>query len=477
MSERKNKFEHVPDGDNGNSSKRAEKSKNFGKTIRNLAKIGVLSGMTLLPTVGCQSESRKIQPSKPNYERQREEEPDKEFWSKVAPENIETVKKIIRTRYVDEVDPNIESVDSLLGLDPHTRYIPKPETGENIKAVSRQFLLPDGKTGYIKLDSFRKSSDAEVSEAIDILKKQGMQQLVLDLRYNSGGYFTSATAIADRFLQPEKLIVYTEGRAISSYAGYYSISYPQWEGPLIILINTDTASASEIVAGALQDHDRAIIVGELSFGKGLVQKSFKFKNGDILRLTTKRWYLPSRRNVQRSYKPWESVGRYSERAYDTEKRMSNLGNKPTALTKGGRVVTHHSGIVPDTTISDERAPEGPVRKLVDQYGNTLNSFAVEYLNEHDIKLSLGDFVKYFKVSDMTLKNFKKVIAGTDSVLAFKIDNPEFDDELRYLLKREIGFVKYGPRGHLALDEQLHKAVGVFSEEKRLLSKGAVKQRE
>ncbi len=385
------------------------------------------------------------------------------------------LEKIILENYVDPVDPNIASVDSLAGMDPHTRYLPKKtiEKHDNRlegKTVSHEFMLPDMKTGYIKLDIFRKSSAAEIREAIRTLKNQGMQQLILDLRYNGGGYLSAAVEIADEFLPQGKLIVFKEGRTPSSYQEFYSENNPMWEGPLIILMNYESASAAEIVAGAIQDYDRGVIVGELSFGKGLVQKKYRFTNEDELLITVSCWNTPSGRNIQRRYKPWEQIAEYNEQAYDLEARVAALDTLPKKSTVGGRLLPEHSGIIPDTTISAGPMPKKEIRKLVDEQGQTLSLFAERYVREHNIKYTLKEFIVNFEVDDATVAAFKKMIAGTDSMLAFKINDPEFDDELKSLLRREIGLARYGPQGYWELDDQLRKAAGVFQESNRLLTR-------
>jgi len=159
----------------------------------------------------------------------------------------------------------------------------------------------DDKVGFIKLSHFSKSTEAEFTEAMIKLRKSGMERLILDLRRNPGGFLAAATAISDEFIGKDKLIVYTEGRAQPRFE-FKATSKGSFEtGALVVLIDEGSASASEIVAGAIQDWDRGIIVGRRSFGKGLVQEQFKFEDGSALRLTVSRYYTPAGRSIQKPY--------------------------------------------------------------------------------------------------------------------------------------------------------------------------------
>jgi carboxyl-terminal processing protease len=157
-------------------------------------------------------------------------------------------------------------------------------------------------TGYIKLSNFTQTSADDLDRAIAALKSQGMQRMILDLRGNPGGLLEQAVKIADRFVDDGKLVVYTRGRVAGSDQEYSASKVGDDNTmPLVVLINRGSASASEIVAGALQDHDRALIVGETSFGKGLVQSVYRLSNQAGLALTTAKYYTPSGRLIQRDY--------------------------------------------------------------------------------------------------------------------------------------------------------------------------------
>ena len=159
--------------------------------------------------------------------------------------------------------------------------------------------MATNETGYIKLNRFAAQSMEEVGTAIDSLNGKGMKNLILDLRGNGGGYLRTAIQLADNFLEQEKLIVYTQGKAFPR-EDYTSTKKGNFEkGKLVVLIDEGSASASEIVTGAVQDWDRALVIGRKSFGKGLVQKPFQLSDGSAIRLTISRYYTPSGRSIQR----------------------------------------------------------------------------------------------------------------------------------------------------------------------------------
>jgi carboxyl-terminal processing protease len=171
----------------------------------------------------------------------------------------------------------------------------------NISSIDAAYMM-NNETGYVRISKFGANTDNDFAAAANNLKAKGMKKLILDLRDNGGGYFTSATGLADQFLGENKLIVYTQGKH-EPRTDYFSTGTGSFQnGKLAILINENTASASEIVAGAIQDLGRGIIVGRRSFGKGLVQEQFAFGDGSALNLTIARYYTPSGRSIQKSYK-------------------------------------------------------------------------------------------------------------------------------------------------------------------------------
>ena len=187
----------------------------------------------------------------------------------------------------------------------------------NISSIDAAYMI-NNETGYIRISKFGANTDNDFSSAANSLKARGMKKLILDLRDNGGGYFSAATGLADQFLPENKLIVYTQGKH-EPRTDYFSTGTGTFQtGKLAILINENTASASEIVAGAIQDLGRGIIVGRRSFGKGLVQEQFAFGDGSALNLTIARYYTPSGRSIQKSYKKGYDVYKH-----ELDERMMN----------------------------------------------------------------------------------------------------------------------------------------------------------
>lgn len=217
-------------------------------------------------------------------------------------------------------------------------------------SLDASYMVNDN-IGYIKINRFSETTFDEYYDAFKNLKKKGMQKMILDLRGNPGGYLNMATSLADEFLKKNDMIVYTEGRA-RKREDFKATSQGEFENePLVVLIDEGSASASEIVAGSLQDNDRATIIGRRSFGKGLVQEQFEFKDGSAVRLTVARYYTASGRCIQRSYaegteKYYEEI--YSEMLSGDNQHENNVGDTLHKYkTKGGRTVFGGGGIAPD----------------------------------------------------------------------------------------------------------------------------------
>ncbi len=224
-----------------------------------------------------------------------------------------------------------------------------------ITSIDTYFMI-DKNTGYIRLDRFSRTTMSEFHKAVKELKSQGMAQLVFDLRGNGGGFLDVAAALADEFLPAGKNIVYTKARDTSNIHYYKSTARGDFEtGRLVVLIDEYSASASEIVTGAVQDHDRGIVIGRRSFGKGLVQRIFELNDGSQIRLTTARYYTPSGRCIQKPYKDGleayyrDIANRYSHKEMITSDSVS-LPDSVKYYTSAGRVVYGGGGIIPDIFI-------------------------------------------------------------------------------------------------------------------------------
>ncbi|PLW93848.1 MAG: peptidase S41 [Marinilabiliales bacterium] len=344
-----------------------------------------------------------------------------------------------------------------------------------INSMDAAFML-DKETGYIKLNRFAKNSLDEVNTALTELKSQGMQNLVFDLRGNSGGYLGTAMSITDEFLKDNELIVYTEGvnsprQELDATAGGNFE-----EGKLVILINEGSASASEIVSGAVQDWDRGMIVGRRSFGKGLVQRPFKLPDGSIVRLTVARYYTPSGRCIQSPYDNGseEYYNDFISRMETGELMHPDSISFPDSLhyeTKGGRTVYGGGGIMPDIfvpfdTLRYNRLLTSLIRKGV------INSFVNEYLDDNR-KLLLKkypDFDKYndsFQFSDAAYNEFIE-LGEKEKVLTEENKSDLNESFVRLQLKALIARNLYETGSYFEVlaptDHEINKALELIKEE-------------
>jgi len=260
--------------------------------------------------------------------------------------------------------------------------------------------LFDGGVGYIGLNPVAETSAEELRSEITSMKSKGMKSLILDLRYNPGGLLDQGVKVADLFLDAKQEIVATRGRARGSTKEFYDEARQAWpELPIVVLVNDGTASAAEIIAGALQDHDRAVVVGTPTFGKGLVQTLFPLGDGVALKLTTARWYTPSGRTIQRIAKDEEDQATQAALAAsdtvpgapDKEHTDSAIRTRPIFHTDAGRVVRGGGGIVPDLVIRPDTlsGPEKDFAKALGshlpEYRDVLTTFALEYKKSGTIK--------------------------------------------------------------------------------------------
>ncbi len=292
--------------------------------------------------------------------------------------------------------------------------------------------MTDNNVGYIKVSRFAANTYEEFKKALTNLKKQGMQQLVLDLRGNPGGYMDRATNMVDELVAGNKMIVYTDGKENRYDQKIYASQSGIFEkGAVVVLLDEGSASASEIVAGALQDNDRALIVGRRSFGKGLVQAPIPLEDGSELRLTISRYYTPSGRSIQKEY----SHDGSDDYQKDIEKRYTHgeffnqdsikFNTSKVYKTAKGRIVYGGGGIMPDVFVPLDTTHNTPyLAKLFSS--SILREYAFEYTNAHRKeleKMSFTDFRKKFTVTDAMLK---EVIAS-----ATKEDIPYADKEFQH----------------------------------------------
>lgn len=253
------------------------------------------------------------------------------------------------------------------------------------KSISATYMI-DEKTGYIRIKSFGERTYAEFLLALNYLQRQDFKNLIIDLRDNTGGYLDCAVQICNEFLPKGRLIVYTEGRK-SPREEYRSDGHGSYQDlPLVILTNEGSASAAEIFAGAMQDNDRATIVGRRSFGKGLVQKQIAFPDGSMIRLTIARYYTPSGRCIQKPYvagdgKDYEMdlLTRYQHGEFFSEDSIKQTG--PAYKTSIGRLVFGGGGIMPDVFIPEDTTNVTSYYKQAGMSGLILQ-FAFQYTDQN-----------------------------------------------------------------------------------------------
>jgi carboxyl-terminal processing protease len=248
--------------------------------------------------------------------------------------------------------------------------------------------LFEGGVGYISLNPVAETSAQELRDEITGMRSKGMKSMILDLRLNPGGLLDQGVKVAELFLDRGQEIVSTKGRARGSSKEFYDeIRQPWPDLPIVVLVNEGTASAAEIIAGALQDHDRAVVVGSPTFGKGLVQTLFPLGDGVALKLTTARWYTPSGRTIQRTAKDEEDQLAQAESAAvgtpSPESSDSAIKQRPPFHTDAGRTVRGGGGIVPDIVIrpdtltTDERAFAKALGAKLPVYRDVLTTYALE----------------------------------------------------------------------------------------------------
>jgi len=341
-----------------------------------------------------------------------------------------------------------------------------------IYSLISSFMLNE-EIGYMRLTRFAATTYYEVSNAIDDLRKKGMNKLVFDLRTNSGGYLEQAVSISDLFITSNDTIVYTSGKKnqiIDSFKASPKKGYSDFS--LIILINRWSASASEIVAGAVQDLDRGLILGETSFGKGLVQRQWPLRDGSAVRVTIARYYTPSGRLIQRPYE--NGLRNYYQELNnaDREEILDSLRKKQTKFsTKKGRIVYGGGGITPDIFIPlTEYDPT--ISKIINNPKRLPFNWATNFSKKLDEWDDLINFTENFIISDLILDEFFNYINNKN----LKIENKLSLDDKNYLkaiLKSEIAGSKWGRSGYyqvfISNDPQVVSAMSYFEEAEKFLS--------
>ncbi|MCS7073927.1 MAG: S41 family peptidase, partial [Bacteroidia bacterium] len=341
-----------------------------------------------------------------------------------------------------------------------------------VYSVDYSYMV-DAKTGYIKISRFAETTFREFREHLTKLKSAGMENLLLDLRGNPGGYMQMAQLIADEFLSEGKLVVYTKGRTPESHSRYEATSaVGDFEkGALVIMIDQGSASASEIVTGAVQDWDRGLVVGTRSFGKGIVQTQKKLADGSAIRLAISKYYIPSGRCIQKPYN--KSAKEYSREVYERyesgelyDESKIKLPDSLKFKTKSGREVYGGGGVVPDVFVP--RDTTGASEYLTNLYvNNVFRQFAVRYSEKTNLKNIYPDgktFSDKFVVTDAILKEFK-AFAAEKSVPLVEKDFKTSQKIIELQIKAFIGRTVFNNDGFYPT---LHKADNTFQKAYNLI---------
>jgi carboxyl-terminal processing protease len=347
-------------------------------------------------------------------------------------------------------------------------------------SVDAKFMLDDG-IGYMEINRFASTTYQEFMDGLREMRGKGMKKLILDLRNNPGGYLEQSFRLANEFLKRGQKIVYTRGRRPDFNEDYDATGTGEFQDlPIIILVNNASASASEIVSGAIQDHDRGLIVGETTFGKGLVQRQFELSDGSAFRLTTARYYTPTGRIIQRSFKG--SDEEYYKEAYSRDEETSDnvehkeasadTTSRPKFKTDGGRTVLGGGGVTPDYIVK-----WGRLEEYTSKLRGRIFEFTTHYMDKNGPKLrseyTKDDVVKFiasFVVSDDLMQSF--IEFGETKGVKFNKEQYEKNKEyLKALLRSQVARNLFGLEGFfrstLPVDPQFQKAMSLFPEAKRI----------
>jgi carboxyl-terminal processing protease len=335
----------------------------------------------------------------------------------------------------------------------------------------------DGDVGFVRISNFTSTTAEELDAAIERLKQEGMTRLMIDLRGNPGGLLEQAVQVSERFIPAGELVVFTRGRIPGSDQDYVAKrGVERVDLPLILLVNHSSASASEIVSGAIQDHDRGLVVGETTFGKGLVQRVIPLRNEGALAVTTAKYYTPSGRLIQRDYSDLEEY--YLSRADEVEPgeqesqdptgSAASTGEDPGEVryTASGRKVYGGGGIRPDYIVESPKAPAVLIGMFRE---NLIFDFAVRYVNSHPA------LTRDFEVDEAILADFRAFLEQRE--YEFEAEKfKEHRDVITLRLKAQIARVKWDQAEESRVltsgDPQVQRALELFGEAAELARRGA-----
>ncbi|WP_258102629.1 S41 family peptidase [Marinoscillum sp. MHG1-6] len=340
------------------------------------------------------------------------------------------------------------------------------------------YYMIDDETGYIKINRFSATTYMEFKEALNNLQKSGMSQMILDLTGNPGGYMNPAVKLADELLGGQQMIVYTKGKESRHNTQYFSeIKGDFEEGPIIVLVDEGSASASEIVSGALQDHDRALIVGRRSYGKGLVQMPIELNDGSAMRLTISRYYTPSGRCIQKPYTNGltdyhkEYYERFTSGEVYTQDSIK-VNDSLVYRTDNGRQVYGGGGIIPDYFVPlDTTNNSRYLTKLINS--NTIQEFALNYYENNKSRLEKMDFETFrneFVISEAIASELIKR-AKLNGVAYVDKDYKKSGALIKNYLKAFIARSVWNNKGFFPIlnehDEIIQKALTLMNEAEAL----------
>lgn len=361
-----------------------------------------------------------------------------------------------------------------------------------VYSIDAKYMIEGTDIGVVEINRFAQTTHQEFIQAMDSLKKLGMKKVIIDLRWNPGGILDEAYFIADEFVRAGDTIVYTKGRIPDILDTYISTKGQNYENmPVIVMINEGSASASEILSGAIQDLDRGLVVGETSFGKGLVQRQFPLPDMSAFRLTVGYYYTPSGRCIQRPYKDKDKYrnlagrldleeGSYLENAFgkitsQLEKMNAgkkpeeqlNIKNLPLHKTKKGRTVFGGGGITPDYIIKQDTV----TKFTMDLFRKNIPyTFAKKYIDENGKSLrekyykNFSEYYRNFSIDDNIIKELKKFSedkSATWSEDQFKTDSEYLRNTIKGYIARYIWNREKMVQILNSADKQLIKAIELF----------------
>jgi len=330
-------------------------------------------------------------------------------------------------------------------------------TRDNIPlhSIDAKYMM-DERTGYLRISRFGAKTHEEMVDALKELKKQGMTQLIMDLGDNGGGYLNAAIDMCNEFLERGQLMVYTQGdnaprnEATANGWGDYKDLH------MVVIVNQYSASAAEIFAGAMQDWDRAVVVGRRTFGKGLVQRPFKFEDGSMMRLTVARYYTPSGRCIQKPYKrgdkkayEHELLDRYNEGEYYSLDSIQFNDSLRYTTRLNGRTIYGGGGVMPDVYVPVDTSEYSTYYRDMSAKG-ILNQYAIKYVDKHRKSLSknyqtLQDFDRAFVVTDEMMQDF--IALGEKDSIKFDEEKYRTSQQLlKDIIKGLIARDVYGDPG-------------------------------